>query len=139
MTFCENRHRSDMNIENALAETERLEKENILSQLEQYHQARRKYLLEASSALGSSPPNFSHVAHSTLNSSTSQQFPQGNVLSLHVPQLPQTYSPMFESERCCERTYPYSSSFLGDKKHGKKGSSIGTSTSDLKGVIPVVR
>lgn len=148
----------DLNLERSLNETENMEREALLSQLEQYHQTRRKYLMEAAS-LATSRPNLPmpmSTAAPFVNTtgacpSTSfgfnlhgmPQTPQYGAapgISLVVPPLPQI-STTEQEEPCCDRGAPLSSSSfqVPSRRRRREGKSSGTSTSDLQELPASVR
>lgn len=136
-----------MNLERSLAETEKQEKQNILSQLDQYHQARRKYLMEASAMVTTGPNLHTEPSHSLSNAcATRYTTASSNVnldssypgVSLAIPPFPEIRAnnkvDVNELERCCDYAYhPISSStFQSSKRSNRRAKSSATSTSDLK-------
>lgn len=157
-----------MNFERSLIETESMEREAVLSQLEHYHQARRKYLMEATT-LASSRPNLS-LPRSTTNPSfnvngtchkpvtscslnqcgitQTNHSPPAPGISLVLPPLPQICKNKDQDcigprqpEPCCEKAFPVSSSTFNDtsRKNRKLAKTSATSTSDLGNLPPTVR
>lgn len=138
-------------------ETEKSEMQAILIQLEEFHKARRQYLLDAS-ALSSKPlaspsidpnksyyrPRSSSFQSSTLNYHTAN--PVG--ISLMIPPLPRIHqapSRNFEQdfdepEACCDNAYPIGSSTIQDyskRRRGRAAKSAATSTTDLKNISSI--
>lgn len=130
----------DVSIEKSLAETEQMEKEAILAQLEQYHQARRKYILDAAT-LATSRPNLSlsnqgQIPGPSLNTNSGFQkstshFPATG-LSLVVPPLPQIQPKTSSREDCCEKMFPFGSSTFQKSVTKRNEKSAGTATNDLR-------
>lgn len=128
----------DGSIEKSLAETEEMEKQAILAQLEEYHQARRKYILDAAT-LATSRPNLSlSIPGPGPSLNTHSGFPKSTThlpstgLSLVVPPLPQFQPNTSSREDCCERMFPLVSSTFQKSSPKRNAKSTGTATSDFR-------